>query len=595
VNNSKLSLLLDDRPSQKDFLDFHAYCQTLRDLLLHSGTTTPLTIGIFGRWGTGKTTLMRMLENTLKSEGVVSVWFNAWQYGKEEELWAAFLQSILNKLKADLRQLERLKFNTNLLWNRIDWDNALENALKYTLRILIVIIPIAITWPLSRRIQQEAYNAILRILGGTLSVGLGFWVFVKPLAEAIRKNINLDISTFWKTSNYQKHIAFLDEFREHFADIVQSLPSKEEKRLVVFIDDLDRCSPDKTLQILDAIKLFVDIQGCVYILGLDQDIVQKAVSIKYKDDPIAQADYLGKIIQLPFQLPPLDRNRMQEFMDQLKLELPDRRCHQVFVEGLIANPRELKRTVNIFSLLWNLAANRQKLAELIKPVRLAKIVVIQHSYPELHKLLRSHAHLLIELEVYFRKDETKSAPGELTVKRWSPSTLVELREALLRHFNLDELRILCFDLGVDFEDIAGDTFASKTTELVVYFQRRGLLHKLVERVRESRPDIEWHEPPGGIIDTNEPNSSNDLSPSLSSDLEPFANNAALRRILLLHELKIGQEDDANFANLEAEAIEVYFTLTRRAETPEILNVKGAQTRSSYSHPSSKVTSQNNVF
>ena len=165
----------------------------------------------------------------------------------------------------------------------------------------------------------------------------------------------------------------------------------------------DRCPPESALQILDAIKTFVDISGCVYILGLDLEIVNKVLETKYKGDPVAQREYMGKIIQLPFLLPPLASEEMKEFVERIALDLPDRRCREMFAEGLSANPREIKRSLNIFSLLWTLANTRRELAPVIKPVLLAKVVAIQHGYPDLHRVLQDRPHLLIELEAYFRR------------------------------------------------------------------------------------------------------------------------------------------------------------------------------------------------
>ena len=109
------------------------------------------------------------------------------------------------------------------------------------------------------------------------------------------------------------------------------------------------------LQVLDAVKLFVDVPGCIYILGLDFEVAEKAIAGKYKDDQVAQREYLGKIIQLPFQLPPLTRREIKRFTASIGERLPDERCPGVFIEGLSANPREIKRTINVFSLLWVLA------------------------------------------------------------------------------------------------------------------------------------------------------------------------------------------------------------------------------------------------
>ncbi len=187
-------------------------------------------------------------------------------------------------------------------------------------------------------------------------------------------------------------------------------------RLVVFVDDLDRCLPDKAIQVLEAIKLFVDAPRCVFILGLAQDVIARGVEIRYKDfiqdkggkrtNPIDGAHYLEKIIQLPFTIPPIERVNMEPFVKGLVRGWPRAECPDVFAEGLGDNPRQIKRTVNVFLMLWQLAQER-KLQDLVKPVRLAKIVVIQAVAPDLYRLLTDRPELLRDIEAYYRQNLTQ--------------------------------------------------------------------------------------------------------------------------------------------------------------------------------------------
>jgi formylglycine-generating enzyme required for sulfatase activity len=91
--------------------------------------------------------------------------------------------------------------------------------------------------------------------------------------------------------------------------------------------------------------------------------------------------------------------------------LPDARCETVFSVGLEPNPRRIKRTLNIFLLLWRLAQNREDLQDVIKPVRLAKIVIIQQYHPGLFDLLTEGGHYLIDLERRFREDQEAREAG----------------------------------------------------------------------------------------------------------------------------------------------------------------------------------------
>jgi hypothetical protein len=470
------SPLLDDQPARNDQLGFSYYCTALRDIILHPNTKTPLTLGILGRWGTGKTTLMHMLEQELKQRRLVTVWFNAWQYNKEDQLWAAFLQSLLNRIRADLKPLQRLRFDWRLLWARFDWQAAPEVALLYLVRALGVALPLVVAWPASLLMRQVVEAELVRWGGGLATAGLAGWLLLRPLLEAVRQNVKLDFGALRKESSYEKHIAFLDSFREHFQDVVQSLPVKGDKRLAVFVDDLDRCSPDGTLQVLDAIKLFLDIPGCVFVLGVDVDVVQKAVAGKYKDDPVAQQEYLGKIVQLPFYLPALSRRDTRHFVEQIVPQLPDGRCRSIFIEGLATNPREIKRAISVFAMLWSLAAHRPELSGIIKPVRLAKVVVIRHSYSALYKILEANPQFLIVLENYYRQ-----AAKVVTATGAARPTLPKVLEPFAEVEGIQRMLLLYPPIeGVDDET----SFARvKPEDIAVYFT----LTQETPSVREAVP------------------------------------------------------------------------------------------------------------
>jgi predicted KAP-like P-loop ATPase len=103
--------------TKDDALDFTPYVQALADIIMTG--STPLTIGVFGTWGSGKTSLMKMVKEQVETKGAVAGWFDAWKYDKEETLWRAFLVSVLSAVRAatkkgdpteDLDYLETMKY-----------------------------------------------------------------------------------------------------------------------------------------------------------------------------------------------------------------------------------------------------------------------------------------------------------------------------------------------------------------------------------------------------------------------------------------------------------------------------------------------------
>ncbi|NTV66019.1 MAG: hypothetical protein HGA65_21135, partial [Oscillochloris sp.] len=163
------------------------------------------------------------------------------------------------------------------------------------------------------------------------------------------------------------------------------------------IDDLDRCLPEQAIGVLEAIKVFLDLPGCVFVLGVDREIIERGIRVRYKEFaladaaggpfPVAERDYLEKIVQVPFALPPLAPATITSFLSSRLpgvAGLSDGERSQVaslMSIGLLRNPRKVKRSFNIFRLHLSLdrAHGRQTAAGLI-----AKLTVIQSSFGDLY-------------------------------------------------------------------------------------------------------------------------------------------------------------------------------------------------------------------
>lgn len=473
------SYILSDLPTEKDSLDFAPYVNTLVEVITSPNTSTPLTLGIFGTWGSGKTSLMRMIEKGLP-KSFRTTWFNAWMYDKEDTLWRVLLLHVLTALKEAIPEnkpgdIERLNDLEAALYKPLDREK---------------LGGLTIDWGKLGK----------GVTGGAMQIGLAFLpggTVVNDLLKELRNKdkadqalVNLFTAIHRESAKIHiDQIRFFEQFQRFFSELADEYLVKKNLRLVVFIDDLDRCLPDKAVEVLEAIKLFLDTTGCVFVLGLDQNVITRGIELKYRRQDngtkseaqdgmgtmINGERYLEKIVQLPFRIPPIDKTVMSSYVQSLVAEWPHPACPQVFSEGLSDNPRQVKRTINLFLLLWSLAQQRSgKLQSAIKPVRLAKLVSIQAVYPELYELLREMPRYLRELEEYYMNEFLKP----------------ESRLAL----------------------------AGK------------------ERNR--------------------------LPPALAE----FTNRDAVRRILTLHQ---PNTPDVNFSDLRPNDIRLYFTLTRRTESPVV--------------------------
>lgn len=431
--------VLPDLPDADDKLDFAPYANTLRDIILNPLTQTPLTIGIFGSWGSGKTSLMKMIENRLKSavrdgtseRETYTIWFNAWLYSREDSLWRALIMQVLNGMRK---------------WHRSD-QTALQELNELAEHLQRAAGPEELghlSIAAANLLKEEGTDSAELTL--TLQHGLDLLENIAEARErgeleaamALRDQVRRATATL-----EQERIESLDRFQQEFRGLIEKyvLPHGY---MVIFVDDLDRCLPDKAVEVLEAIKLFLDVPGCIFILGIDREVVERGIRLRYgelggagdggrwpllvsdevvkegsqaaaryrsflqdlsaeDEDTIDGGRYLEKIIQIPFVLPPISPDAMGNFIAQLAPGLPSRECGLVFAQGLEPNPRQVKRAINIFTLLWELSRNKEELAPLIRPVRLAKLVVIQQRHAELYDLLREDPEQLVAWEAFFRR------------------------------------------------------------------------------------------------------------------------------------------------------------------------------------------------
>lgn len=391
-----------------DGFGFQDYAEVIARLAAEADT--PLMIGIFGRWGSGKTSLMQLIQGELKrkqsnSQRIEPIWINAWRLSNQEEIWNAFLQALLNGVHSRLPFLRRLAFDLYLFSQRLDFRMLLRALLVNSYRILIVIFPVLVTsfWP--TQLPEEVSKSLTILLdpytGGAASLILGLWLLVKPAVEATREKVSLDLGQVLKQAPYEIRISALQQLQEVFSRMVKAWVG-EKGRLVVFIDDLDRTPPGKPPEVLEAIKSFATTQRCVYVIGLDHEVLVQGIARKYSLNPEESEEYLEKIIQLPFPLPPLQDIRISSFVQRFYPDVVEE-CNTspaVFSHGLEPNPRKVKRALNIFRFLLKLSQARIR-AWVMDPLDkelLAKMVVIQSRFPRLHSFLAAQPQFLFLLE-----------------------------------------------------------------------------------------------------------------------------------------------------------------------------------------------------
>jgi hypothetical protein len=334
--------------SDEDLLGFIPYVSLVKSAML-SAQKLPLCVGIFGAWGTGKTSFMQLLKQAVEAEQKIkTVWFNPWKYDKKEDLWHALIQTVIDTMYPDS----------------------------------------------SLRDSQEPLHQI-----GWRLIRSATWLAVKKISTAATINIlkeeDLDELMSSLAEHDKKYIGHINSFEQDFKELVTAYT--QGGKLVIFIDDLDRCLPENAITILESLKLFIGDANCIFVLGMDHTIIQDGIDQRYDGKlSISGRDYLDKIIQIPFYLPRAAIEQLRHYEDEQRFS---EQIWHILYSGMGGNPRKAKRYLNSFMLVRQFVEEtlvdriRQQTGQLVElrhlEIYLAVLLAFQLSFPDFYENLQT--------------------------------------------------------------------------------------------------------------------------------------------------------------------------------------------------------------
>ena len=221
--------------------------------------------------------------------------------------------------------------------------------------------------------------------------------------------------------------------QEHFHDVLR-VAGAPDTRLVFFIDDLDRCQPSVALALLEALKLYLDFPGCVYVLGVDRQPLEAAISSSYENLGLNAESYLDKIVQVPFAIPRIDADAMKGYVDEVDPSELDS-CRELLATAGADDPRQVKRILN--SLLINhRLVEEERFADGYDARILTALILVQNLAPPLYRLIRLNSGLIHDV---YRGSTADASEADRALWQQHVATrprlelalrLVELRETL---------------------------------------------------------------------------------------------------------------------------------------------------------------------
>ncbi|MBK8026831.1 MAG: TIR domain-containing protein [Chloroflexi bacterium] len=334
---------LSDKPTENDLLGFDEYARAIAGFILHDRTEKPLTIAINAPWGSGKSSLMHMIRAELRRRAqesaggntnggqspLATVWFNAWKYDEEETLWAALALEAIRQVADQYDLLDRLWFKLRL--NGFDWRRLLVDVLRALLSMAAIVVLALLVLLIVGFLAGTPLEALAREIAGPIALGGGIvalFQFGRSIIQGSKDLLNLRLERYTRQQpDYQAKIGFLAEFERDFGRLVRVVTQNGRYPLVIFIDDLDRCAVPKAAELMEAINIILNMDHCVFIIGMDVRTVAASIEVRYEklrpylnQNSAALAllgeQFLEKIVQIIFPIPQPTRDSMKHFVER---------------------------------------------------------------------------------------------------------------------------------------------------------------------------------------------------------------------------------------------------------------------------------------
>ncbi len=294
-----------DKESDKDYLNFGEVSNLAIDILT-APDMLPVSIGIFGNWGAGKSSLLRLIEQQIKKQDqkCMVINFDAWLYQGYDDARVSLLEVIARKLNATVKDNETLLQKTKNLLSRV-------NAFR-AMGLLAEGIALAHGVPTGGLIYKGvgSIEKVLSSFQEKHSISKKDFQDLQKTAKEGMETFNGLIRKVPSTTPPQQ----IDAFRKEYGEILKEIGEP----LIVIIDNLDRCLPANAIHTLEAIRLFLFLPNTAFIIAADEEMIREAVAEYFKGASVRhQIDYIDKLIQVPIRVPRVGVREIRSYLFML--------------------------------------------------------------------------------------------------------------------------------------------------------------------------------------------------------------------------------------------------------------------------------------
>lgn len=407
----------------QDRLGHSLYVDLLIATILDTDPKFPFNIGLFGKWGSGKTGIVNLLKKRIETDASLKgkaefVYIDAWSLSKE-----SLRQEILIELNAKLPRFSAEQIQEMLYYVHTEetesaaqlplgqrMDKILTASIPYIgLFVVFAFLAILIKWQLNLDFIAPMTVLVL------IPLLLRLVDRLDAAASAVRKSQKRIIP----------QVSSPQQFKKLLSDTLSVLKSQ---KLVIAIDNLDRCDSEVAVEMLGSIKSLMEMPRSVYLVACDSDALEKHLQQTKRFEPPDAKEFLRKFFQTSIPIPPLIDGEFADYVDyavdQIDIDF-GQSVKEVLMAAASRNPRRVKQFLNNLAAAYRLAAAREERGILREGVVtsntgfLAKVTVLRDEWPAFFKELEKNDSLLSDVERFFMFGATeppvaiKEAPPEL--------------------------------------------------------------------------------------------------------------------------------------------------------------------------------------
>jgi hypothetical protein len=499
--------LIDDRALTREDEDKFRLLDVVDEVArLCEFVPVPATVALYGSWGSGKSSLARLLwARFVRNPKIAFARFDAFKYAERP-----LRRHFISQLAAEFNVRDKA-FSEGLYTTTRDFRLRIPPGKWWRLLLFLlvaVLVGFAITAVASLIYAGVAHGSFRRHFVSGLRVGIPGAAFAVPLLVAA---LGL-LGNYFTAETTVEAPSSDEQFERVFRKLVRKIKKKRgRERIVVFIDELDRCSPGQVVSALETLRTFLEVRPCIFIVAADQQVLEHALTKAARQatpfnpaNPYYSAGsaYLDKIFQYQLSLPPILPRRLSRFALDLIANRQgvwadvDNRADlvSVLVPTHVSSPRRVKVLLNSFALLYRLALRRSEEEAIEENIQsrateVAKLACVRTEFPLFAADLRLDDRLPeLVLRLYAQPD-TPDEDLEREYLGLAPETLVRARAYARGDLPVDEVIVRepfrerrRMSTGDEAEDIEDETEPGEAAESA---SEAGRSAERVEKVERS--------------------------------------------------------------------------------------------------------------